>query len=109
MEEFIVSSLLFLLNVISCILILWALCCGTCRILTERSASLKSRLLWASLSVIPLLAFFLFHNFHSYIIQEDRYWFRDESNSLLPFLVIVCANNFINWIFRRRMAAKENP
>jgi hypothetical protein len=97
MEEFIASSLMFLLIAIIHILILWGLCWGTYRILTERSAPLKSRLLWAGLSVIPLLAFVLFPP------VSDL----PSKSTLLSILCIVCVNNFISWIFRRRMAAKE--
>jgi hypothetical protein len=81
--------------------VFWLLFSGTYRILARRSVAWRLRVRWVVASVMPLLGFYVFHHFHALLIDEERYWFRDNAN-MLPFLIIGAMNYVIGRLFVRR-------
>jgi len=90
------------------LLIIWALCWGTYKIIRESSAPLKIRGLWAAISLIPIVSFMLFHQYHEFFIAHEKYWFRDNAN-FLPIIVAIVLNNGVFYLFRHKHIRPEPP
>ena len=88
-------------------LVLAALCWGTIKILITQSVPWKNRILWALLSLTPLIAFVLVHRFQQRIFASGTYWFRDNANPL-PLFAIVGLNQWIRHIFGRRFLSRRS-